>query len=352
MSQILELIQSFKDPITGFALFAGEGAVKAERKGYRLALGFVAKHEETRLCQALYAHFADHGIDETPAFFFDHSVHSATVQSALRPYPNVKNIIAVASGKGGVGKSTVSVNLALALQQQGAKVGIMDADIYGPSQAMMLGGAKTPTSKDGKTMQPILRHGLQSISMADLVKEYDALVWRGPIVSQTLMQLIRETQWQDLDYLVIDLPPGTGDVQLTLSQQIPVSGAVLVTTPQDIALLDARRAKVMFDKVNIPTLGIIENMSHYCCPNCGHQADVFGSDGGKALCERYRVPLLLQIPLQLEIRQHADQGTPIIQANPQSALAHDYRRAAFVLMAGLVHGKKRSFPKIVQETSP
>lgn len=345
------LIQSFVDEESGWALFAHEGAVQWKKNQCQLALGFSAKLEIERLTQALYAHLSAHGISEPLPLSWDFAVESATVQSALRPYPNIKNIIAVVSGKGGVGKSTVSVNLALALQQQGAKVGIMDADIYGPSQAMMLGGAKTPTSKDGKTMQPIIRHGLQSISMGDLVKEYDAMVWRGPIVSQTLMQLIKETQWQDLDYLVIDMPPGTGDVQLTLSQQIPVSGAVIVTTPQDIALLDARRAKVMFDKVAIRTLGIIENMSHHCCPNCGHQSAIFGTDGGKALCERYRVPLLAQIPLDIEIREHADRGTPIVLNKPQSALAQSYQRAAFLLMAQLRHGKKQSFPKITQEPS-
>jgi ATP-binding protein involved in chromosome partitioning len=263
------------------------------------------------------------------------------------PLPQVRNIIAVASGKGGVGKSTVAVNLALALQAEGHKAGILDADIYGPSQPLML-GSKTdrPTSPDGQRMNPIRAHGLQAMSIGFLIDEEQPMIWRGPMVTQALQQLLTETVWQDLDYLVIDLPPGTGDIQLTLSQRIPLSGAVIVTTPQDIALLDARKALQMFRKVEVPVLGIVENMSAHVCSKCGHEEAVFGAGGGERLAEQYGVELLGRLPLDIRIREQADGGTPTVAADPESELAQRYRAIARNALAQLAGAKAPDFPTI------
>ncbi len=281
---------------------------------------------------------------------FNCQVASHKVQQNLQSYGQVKNVIAVASGKGGVGKSTVAVNLALALKAQGAQVGLLDADLYGPSQAQMLGGAQRPTSPDHKKMNPIVRHGIQSISMGDLIGNDDtAMIWRGPIVSQTLLQLIRETLWQNLDFLIVDLPPGTGDTQLTLAQQIPLAGAVIVTTPQEIALLDARKAKTMFDKVRVPILGLVENMSYYQCRHCQQRDYIFGRDGGKRLAERYGVPLLAQLPLDSRLREQVDNGNPTVVAEPQSELARLYQQMAFLIQVALVSRPAPAGPKIVEE---
>ena len=244
------------------------------------------------------------------------------------------------------------MNLAIALSQLGAATGLLDADIYGPSQARMLGGATRPESTDGRTMQPIPRHGLQTLSLGDLVEEDTAMIWRGPIVTQTLLQLFRETRWKDLDYLIIDLPPGTGDTQLTLSQQIPVAGAVIITTPQDIALLDAKKAKTMFDKVAVPVLGLVENMSSYTCPNCGHEAHIFGKDGGKLLAVSHHLPYLGDIPLDIRIREETDNGNPTTAAEPDSDIAKRYRTIALRTTAHLAARQKsetQAFPKIVVE---
>jgi ATP-binding protein involved in chromosome partitioning len=250
------------------------------------------------------------------------------VQGVLAPLTNVKNIIVVASGKGGVGKSTVSANLALALQAEGARVGVLDADIYGPSQPRMLGIEGKPQSPDGKTIIPMRAHGLQAMSIGFLVDPETPMIWRGPMVTQAMMQLLNDTRWEALDYLIIDLPPGTGDIQLTLSQKVPVAGAVIVTTPQDIALLDAIKALKMFEKVEVPVLGLVENMSTHVCSNCGHEEHVFGAGGGERMAAQYALPYLGSLPLDIRIREQADGGTPTVAAMPDSDLAARYRGIA------------------------
>ncbi len=271
-------------------------------------------------------------------------------QQGVTLLPNVKNVIAVASGKGGVGKSTTSVNLALALAAEGATVGLLDADIYGPSQPQMLGISGRPDSLDGKSMEPMLAHGIQAMSIGFLVDTDTPMVWRGPMVTGALEQLLRDTKWRDLDYLVIDLPPGTGDIQLTLAQKIPVTGALIVTTPQDIALLDARKGLKMFEKVGIPILGIVENMSTHICSNCGHEEHIFGAGGGQKICDDYGVDLLGSLPLDIKIREQSDSGKPTVIAEPDSTIANIYkeiaRKAAIkIANAGLDHSSK--FPNIV-----
>lgn len=277
------------------------------------------------------------------------------VQRNLKPLTNVKNIIAVASGKGGVGKSTMAVNLALALAGDGASVGVLDADIYGPSQPLMLGVAgQRPTSSDGQTMQPLTAHGIQVMSIGFLIDPDQPMVWRGPMVTSALNQLLNQTQWQDLDYLIVDMPPGTGDIQLTLSQQVPVSGAVIVTTPQDIALLDARKGLQMFRKVSVPILGIVENMSTHICSQCGHEEPIFGSGGGKSMAADFDVELIGSIPLDLHIREQTDSGRPTVISDPDGPNARAYRQAARRMAALLaIQGKDYShrFPRIVVEES-
>jgi len=250
-------------------------------------------------------------------------IKSHRVQAGTQTLSSVKNIIAIASGKGGVGKSTTAVNLACALAALGAKTGLLDADIYGPSQPQMLGHYERPSANQQR-MQPVLRHGVQTMSMGYLVDKNAAMVWRGPMVSRALQQLLRDTDWQDLDYLIIDLPPGTGDVQLTLAQHVPLTAAVVVTTPQDLALLDVRRAVNMFNKVNIPTLGIIENMSYHVCEKCGHEVAMFGTGGGEAIAEEFGIRLLGQIPLAPQIRELTDHGQPIVVAEPESSYGMQY----------------------------
>ena len=271
-------------------------------------------------------------------------------QQGVTLLPNVKNIIAVASGKGGVGKSTTSVNLALALAAEGATVGLLDADIYGPSQPQMLGISGRPESMDGKSMEPMLAHGIQAMSIGFLVDTDTPMVWRGPMVTGALEQLLRDTTWKDLDYLIVDLPPGTGDIQLTLAQKIPVTGAIIVTTPQDIALLDARKGLKMFEKVGIPILGIVENMSTHICSNCGHEEHIFGAGGGQKMCDDYKVDLLGSLPLDISIREQTDSGKPTVSAEPASKIASIYkeiaRKAAIkIANAGIDHSGK--FPNIV-----
>jgi len=275
---------------------------------------------------------------------------SHKVQQGVNLLPNVKNVIAVASGKGGVGKSTTSVNLALALAAEGATVGLLDADIYGPSQPQMLGLSGRPDSTDGKSIEPMEAYGIQAMSIGFLVDTDTPMVWRGPMVTGALEQLLRDTKWRDLDYLVIDLPPGTGDIQLTLAQKIPVTGAIIVTTPQDIALLDARKGLKMFEKVGIPILGIVENMSTHICSNCGHEEHIFGAGGGASMCKDYNVDLLGSLPLDIKIRQQADNGKPTVVAEPDSTIATIYKSIARqsaikIANAGLDHSSK--FPNIV-----
>lgn len=275
---------------------------------------------------------------------------SHEVQEGIKPLKGVKNIIAVASGKGGVGKSTCSVNLALALSAEGARVGILDADIYGPSQPRMLGVSGQPTSKDGKTLEPMSSYDIQAMSIGFLVEEESPMIWRGPMVTQALEQLLNDTQWDDLDYLIIDMPPGTGDTQLTLAQKVPVSGSIIVTTPQDIALLDARKAYKMFEKVDIPVLGVVENMSTHICSNCGHEEHIFGQGGGAHMAEQYGTDFLGDIPLDISIRQGVDDGKPTVCAHPDSEITANYKKIARNAAARLSMRKKdfsTKFPNIV-----
>ncbi|MFA7521551.1 MAG: iron-sulfur cluster carrier protein ApbC [Halothiobacillaceae bacterium] len=269
-----------------------------------------------------------------------------------KPLPGVKNIIAVASGKGGVGKSSTSVNLALALAADGARVGLLDADIYGPSLPSMLGSSEKPQQVDDKSMVPVMAHGLQTMSIGYLVDDALAMVWRGPMVTSALMQLLNDTRWDGLDYLIVDMPPGTGDVQLTLAQKVPVAGSVIVTTPQDIATLDARKAINMFNKVQVPILGVIENMATHLCSNCGHIEAVFGEGGGAAVAEQFGTELLGQLPLDLVIRQDLDAGTPTVARDPDGGLASTYRAAARRMAARLgraVRTEGQVGPEIVIE---
>ncbi len=280
-------------------------------------------------------------------------VISQQVQGGLSPLPGVKNIIAVASGKGGVGKSTVTANLAVSLAMEGATVGVLDADIYGPSQPRMFGITGKPKFLDKQSMLPMQGHGIQVMSIGFMIDEETPMIWRGPMVTQALDQLLNQTAWSDLDYLFIDLPPGTGDTQLSLSQKVPVSGAVIVTTPQDIALLDARKAYRMFEKVQIPVLGVVENMSTHVCSECGHEEHIFGQGGGKAMAEEYGLEFLVDVPLDVDIRLQADEGTPITVLAPDSLAGLAYRSAALKIVAGLAKSRKdysKVFPKIVIES--
>jgi ATP-binding protein involved in chromosome partitioning len=277
-----------------------------------------------------------------------------SVQQGVKPLEGVKNMIAVASGKGGVGKSTTAVNLALALSAEGANVGILDADIYGPSQPRMLGISDKPESKDGRTMEPLVSHNLQSMSIGYLVEEETPMIWRGPMVTQALEQLLKDTQWKDLDYLIIDLPPGTGDTQLTLAQKVPVSGAIIVTTPQDIALADARKAYKMFEKVEVPVLGVIENMSIHICSKCGHEEYIFGQGGGRRMAEQYDVDYLGALPLDIHIREDTDGGEPTVVKDPDGRVAQIYKEIARRAAARLSLRKKdysAAFPSIVIENN-
>ena len=278
------------------------------------------------------------------------AIQAHAVQKGVKTISGIKNIIAVASGKGGVGKSTTATNLALALSAEGAKVGVLDADIYGPSQPRMLGIHGKPESKDGQTLEPLVSYHVQTMSIGFLVDEETPMIWRGPMVTQALQQLLNDTNWSDLDYLVIDLPPGTGDVQLTLAQQVPVSGAVIVTTPQDIALLDARKGLKMFEKVEVPVLGIVENMSIHICSNCGHEEHIFGEGGGQRMADQYDVDFLGALPLDIKIREQVDSGRPSVVAEPDGRIAQIYREIARRTAAKLALQSKNyaaKFPQIV-----
>ncbi len=272
------------------------------------------------------------------------------VQRGVKLIPGVKNIVAIASGKGGVGKSTTAVNLALALAAEGAQVGVLDADIYGPSQPTMLGIAGRPESTDGKTIEPMEAYGVQAMSIGFLIDVDTPMVWRGPMVTQALEQLLKDTRWRDLDYLIVDMPPGTGDIQLTLSQKVPVTGAVIVTTPQDIALMDARKGLKMFEKVGVPIVGVVENMSIHVCSNCGHAEHIFGSGGAEKMCRDYNVPFLGSLPLDIRIREQADSGRPTVVADPDGKVADMYReiaRKTAVAVARKAEDFSSKFPSIV-----
>lgn len=316
-------------------------------------LGFPAERYRLQLHEALAAALAAAFPDATIDVEIRWRITSRAVQAKLKPLENVRNIIAVASAKGGVGKSTVAANLALALAGEGARVGVLDADIYGPSQPRMMGVVgRRPESPDGKHITPLESYGVQVMSIGFLIEEESPMVWRGPMVTQALTQLLNETQWQDLDYLIVDLPPGTGDIQLTLAQRVPVAGAVVVTTPQEIATLDARKGIRMFQKVNVPVLGVLENMSLHVCSQCGHEEHIFGEGGGKRLAEQEGVNLLGALPLDSGIREHADNGRPSVVAQPDGRIADLYRQAALrtaAKLSRLAAARSSPFPRIVVE---
>ncbi|MGH8200003.1 MAG: iron-sulfur cluster carrier protein ApbC [Steroidobacteraceae bacterium] len=352
-------LEAYVDPYLKETL--GEaGALRdlaAQGGGYRarLALGYPVGGYQEELEDALEAHLGAAGLDVPLTIELQADIRSHAVQRNLKPQGEIKNIVAVASGKGGVGKSTVAANLALAWAAQGARVGVLDADIYGPSQPLMLGlDGQRPTSPDGKQLRPLESYGVTAMSIGFLVDAEQPMVWRGPMVTQALTQLLSETDWGALDYLVVDMPPGTGDIQLTLAQRVPVAGAVIVTTPQDIALADARKGLKMFEKVSVPVLGIVENMSVHICSNCGHSEHIFGAGGGARMAEQYGVKLLGELPLDGHIREEADGGRPTVVAAPDSPRARAYfemaRRTAGALS---LRARDRSsvFPKIVIEES-
>lgn len=314
-----------------------------------LVLGFPAKGTRTELKQAVAdAVRSVPGVTEV-SVNVSTEIHARAAQRGTANVAGVKNIIAVSSGKGGVGKSTTAVNLALALSAEGARVAMLDADIYGPSQPRMLGISGRPDSSDGKKLTPLVNYGIQAMSAGFMIDEETPMIWRGPMATQALEQLLRDTNWKDVDYLVVDMPPGTGDIQLTLSQKVPVTGAVVVTTPQDIALLDARKGFKMFEKVNVPVLGIIENMSTHICSNCGHEEPIFGTGGGAGMAEQYNIDLLGSLPLDIRIREQADSGKPTVIADPDGQLAQIYREIARKVAAKLSQQARdfsSRFPKI------
>ena len=330
-------VEDFVDPYLGQTWQSLGARVLSSGKRISVTLGYPAQGMQAQLTEQLSAFLSVDDIELDIGF-------SATPG---RGFGQVKNVVLVSSGKGGVGKSTTAVNLALALDAEGAKVGLLDADIYGPSQGMMLGVAegRRPDIKDGKFFDPIRAHGIKAMSMSFMITDKTPMVWRGPMASGALQQILGQTLWGDLDYLIVDMPPGTGDIQLTLSQKAPVAGAVIVTTPQDIALLDALKGIEMFAKVDIPVLGILENMSVHQCDNCGHLSHLFGEDGGKRVAEDLGVPLLGQLPLAMSIRQQADGGHPTVKAEPDSAISALYRDAARN-MAARLWGKQGSTPTI------
>lgn len=357
-SAVRAALQTVIDPNTGQDFITGKQlkrlAVNGSEVQIDIELGYPAASQLAGLRAAVVAAVsAVPGVSAVQVELASHIVSHA-VQRGVQLLPGVKNIIAVASGKGGVGKSTTAANLALALAAEGARVGVLDADIYGPSQPLMLGASGGPESLDGKTMEPKIAHGLQLNSIGFMVDDDQALIWRGPMATQALEQLLRQTRWQDLDYLVIDMPPGTGDIALTLSQRVPVTGAVIVTTPQDIALIDAKKGLKMFEKVGIPLLGIVENMAVHICSNCGHAEHVFGSDGGARMAAQYGLELLAQLPLAMSIRQQADAGAPTVVAAPDSPAAQLYKalaRKVAVKIAAQAKDYSAKFPTITVSKS-
>ena len=329
---ILDAIKNVIDPNTGKD-FVSTKAVKNLTVSdgdvaFDVELGYPAKSQIAGLRKALIAAAKGVAGVANVSVNVSSNIVAHAVQRGVQLLPRVKNIVAVASGKGGVGKSTTAVNLALALAAEGARVGLLDADIYGPSLPMMMGIEGRPESDDGKTMDPLENYGVQVMSIGFLVAQDEAMIWRGPMATQALEQLLRQTNWKDLDYLVVDMPPGTGDIQLTLSQRVPMTGAVIVTTPQDIALLDAKKGIKMFEKVGVPILGIVENMAVHVCTNCGHVEHIFGADGGKKMAAEYNMDYLGALPLNMQIRLQADSGKPTVVADPDGEVAGIYKAVA------------------------
>ena len=329
---LLDQLKTVIDPNTGKDMVSARQVKNVQIDGGDIAfdveLGYPAKSQIPALRSALVAAARQVPGVGNVSVNLSSKIVAHAVQRGVQVMPQVKNIVAVASGKGGVGKSTTAVNLALALAAEGASVGILDADIYGPSQPTMMGIEGRPESADGKTMEAMENYGVQVMSIGFLVDADNPMIWRGPMATQALEQLLRQTNWRDLDYLIVDMPPGTGDIQLTLSQRVPLTGAVIVTTPQDIALMDAKKGLKMFEKVGVPILGIVENMSIYVCPNCGHSEHIFGADGGQKMATEYGVDYLGALPLNLQIREQADAGRPTVVADPDGAIAATYKSVA------------------------
>jgi ATP-binding protein involved in chromosome partitioning len=342
------------DPNTGKDLVA-EKAVKSVRvtgdqTAVDIQLGYPAKSQHEVIRKLVHGALAALPGAGRVTVTLSQKIVSHAVQRGVKLVPGVKNIVAVASGKGGVGKSTTAVNLALALAAEGALVGVLDADIYGPSQPMMLGISGRPESKDGKTLEPLEAYGVQAMSIGFLIDIDTPMVWRGPMVTQALEQLLKDTQWREIDYLIVDMPPGTGDIQLTLAQKVPVTGAVIVTTPQDIALIDARKGFKMFEKVGVPIVGVVENMSIHVCSNCGHSEPIFGAGGAERMCRDYNVPFLGALPLDIRIREQADSGRPTVVADPDGPVANVYReiaRKVAIAVAQKAADFSAKFPSIV-----
>jgi ATP-binding protein involved in chromosome partitioning len=359
LSRVRAALDAYVDPYLGETLGAAQAlrGVTADGGGFaaHIVLGFPVGGYQAELTAALATHLQAAGITAPLNVRLESEIRAHAVQRSLKPLTDIRNIVAVASGKGGVGKSTVAVNLALAWAAQGARVGLLDADIYGPSQPLMLGlSGQRPVSADGKQLRPLSAHGVAAMSIGFLIDAEQPMVWRGPMVTQALTQLLADTQWGTLDYLVVDMPPGTGDIQLTLAQRVPVAGAVIVTTPQDIALADARKGLKMFEKVSVPVLGIVENMSIHVCSNCGHAEHIFGAGGGARMAHDYGVRLLGELPLDAHIREEADGGRPTVVAASDSPRARPYFEMARRTAAALaVRARDRSsvFPKIVIEDS-
>ena len=344
--QLQKALESVIDPNTGKDFVSTKAlknlVVDGGNVAFDVELGYPAKSQIPGLRNALIAAAKQvPGVTNVSANVTTKIVAHAA-QRGVALLPQVKNIVAVASGKGGVGKSTTAVNLALALAAEGASVGLLDADIYGPSQPMMMGIEGRPESEDGKTMEPMENYGVQVMSIGFLVNQDEAMIWRGPMATQALEQLLRQTNWKDLDYLIIDMPPGTGDIQLTLSQRVPMTGAVIVTTPQDIALLDAKKGIKMFEKVGVPILGIVENMAVHICSQCGHSEHIFGHEGGKRMAEEFGMPYLGALPLDLSIRLQADSGKPTVVSDPDGSVAAIYKAIARQVAVG-VAAKAKDF---------
>jgi ATP-binding protein involved in chromosome partitioning len=357
-SEVRAALAGVVDPNTGKDLIAGKAVRGVRLDGDAVAvdieLGYPARSQIEPLRQRVRETLlALPGVGRA-AVEVTQRIAAHAVQRGVKLLPEVRNIIAVASGKGGVGKSTTAVNLALALAAEGASVGVLDADIYGPSQPTMLGITGRPESPDGKTIEPMMGHGVQASSIGFLIDTDTPMVWRGPMVTQALEQLLRDTRWRDLDYLVVDMPPGTGDIHLTLAQKIPVTGAVIVTTPQDIALLDARKGLKMFEKVGVPILGIVENMAMHVCSACGHIEHVFGQGGGERMARDYGVDYLGGLPLDIRIREQADSGNPTVVAEPDGPVAALYReiaRKVAVRIADRARDVSGKFPSIVVQNT-